>query len=107
MCMLLVGDLVSGSSLASALVENAGLPLGLLSLSASSVLPQIPYFSSISVLRGITTLISIVLVVVYIPTGNGGESHLLRIFATRNPSLVFLLLVFLTGTTYNLKVVLI
>lgn len=35
LCMLLVGDSVSGSSLGSGLVKIAGLPMGLLSLSAS------------------------------------------------------------------------
>lgn len=39
--MLLVGCSVSGSSLGSELVETAGLPLGLISPSASSILPLI------------------------------------------------------------------
>ena len=48
--MLLVGGSVSGSSLESGLVEIADLPMELLSLSASSVLPLFqPYKSLISV----------------------------------------------------------
>jgi hypothetical protein len=41
LCMFLVGGSVSGSSLGSELVEIAGLPMELLSPSASSVLPLI------------------------------------------------------------------
>jgi hypothetical protein len=44
LCMLLVGGLVSGNSLGSGLVETVALPMGLLSLSASFILPLIQPF---------------------------------------------------------------
>jgi len=48
--MVLVSGSVSGTSLGSELVEMAGLPMGSLSLSTSSVLPLIqPYGSLVSV----------------------------------------------------------
>jgi hypothetical protein len=49
--MLLVGGSVSGSSLGSGLVETAGLPMGLLSLSASSIHPVIQPYRSLTLVQ--------------------------------------------------------